>query len=221
MKHIHKGTQPPSLLKYRKQFDATYENYREKDELREALLKEQGYICCYCMRRITEGHTKIEHWKPQTKYPALQLDYHNLLAACNGNEGEPKELQHCDTQKGDAEIVIHPADSQKNCEDFIKYRNNGEIYSDDPEINQDLNDTLNLNLQALVENRKRTYKGVIGEITRIRGGNVAWSVTDVKKNIRDYENKGSDGKYKPYCNMVVYLLKKRFAKELNSSLTRN
>ncbi len=40
----------------------------------------------------------------------------NLLAACDGNEGCPRKLQHCDTHKGDGEITINPADSQKNCE---------------------------------------------------------------------------------------------------------
>ena len=49
MKHITKGQEPQSLIRHRKQPHSDYDNYTEKDELREALLAEQGGICCYCM----------------------------------------------------------------------------------------------------------------------------------------------------------------------------
>ena len=44
-----------------------YENFRKKNELRQSLLKEQGYICCFCMRRIEDSNetTKIAHIFPQ------------------------------------------------------------------------------------------------------------------------------------------------------------
>jgi uncharacterized protein (TIGR02646 family) len=216
MKHINKGKEPASLLSYRKQPQATYEDYREKDELRESLLKEQGYICCYCMERITKDNMKIEHWRPQTPYPQLQLDYQNLLAACNGNEGKPPELQHCDTKKGDKEIIISPTDSHKNCEQYLKYSSNGRIYSENLDIDKDLNETLNLNLPTLVKNRNQAFKAVIQQLTSIRGKDAAWSVQEVKRKIQVYEN-GIDGKYESYCQMIVYFLKKRFRKELGLS----
>jgi len=216
MKRIKKGKEPASLLTYRKQPQASYEDYRERDDLRESLLEEQGYICCYCMQRINKENLKIEHWKPQSKYPELQLIYHNLLAACDGNEGSSPKFQHCDTHKGDDEITLNPADSKKNCEQYIKYSSDGRIYSDDTIINYELNETLNLNTQTLVSNRNKAFKAIIQELTNIRGKKAAWSIYDVYKKIQAYETK-ENGKYKPYCKMIVYFLKKRFAKELGNS----
>ncbi|QSV71285.1 MAG: TIGR02646 family protein [Aphanizomenon flos-aquae KM1D3_PB] len=97
MKRIIKGIEPACLLKYR-QIERTdcdgyrpnYDGYRPKKPLtlKKALLTEQGYICCYCMRRISEDNMEIEHWQPQSKYPELQINYKNLLASCSGNRGK-------------------------------------------------------------------------------------------------------------------------------------
>jgi len=211
MKKINKGKEPPSLLRHRKKEQATYDNYREKDELRDYLATEQGYICCYCMQRITSNAEtmKIEHYKPQKKYPQLQLDYQNLLASCKGNDGGPKHLpRHCDTSKGEQEITINPIDKISNCERVIKYRKNGWIYSDDPIINYELNNILNLNTQILVYYRKAVIDQVIKELTNIKGKKAAWSVSDIKNKIQVYENTTA-GKYKPYCQIIIYFLKKR------------
>jgi uncharacterized protein (TIGR02646 family) len=94
MKRIVKGKEPKSLLEHRLKSFADYDNYPEKDKLRESLLTEQGYICCYCMQRIDDSNMKIEHWKSQDDYPELQLDYNNLLGACKGGQGSPKHSQH-------------------------------------------------------------------------------------------------------------------------------
>ena len=76
--------QPASLKRHLKTPHHNYENYDKKDELRLALLKEQGFICCYCMRRIQEAmekKMKIEHFKAFSIYngtnekPNLTLNY--------------------------------------------------------------------------------------------------------------------------------------------------
>ena len=53
MKRIIKGKEPLCLLKHRLTKEANYDNYHPKEPLKKALLIEQGYICCYCMRRIS------------------------------------------------------------------------------------------------------------------------------------------------------------------------
>ncbi len=212
MKHIIKGREPASLLTYRKKPHATYRDYREKDDLRKSLIEEQGGLCCYCMGRITIENMKIEHRKPQ-RYKKLQLSYNNLLASCDGNEGKPYHLQHCDTHKADKEIFVNPTDKIKNCEKIIKYSANGRISSNDPAIAEDLAGALNLNTQTLVNNRKQTLKAVILKLTMIRGRKEAWSVNSVHKILKTYENR-SHGKFKPYCRIVAYFLKKRFKNEL-------
>ena len=112
MKKIIKQSEPRSLVKHRSQANANYDNYPDKDVLRKSLLKEQGYICCYCMSRIKSDEMKIEHWQPQTKYTSRQLDYRNLLGACMGNQGARPQNQHCDTRKGDSEITINPIEGR-------------------------------------------------------------------------------------------------------------
>lgn len=72
MKQINKNQEPQSLQEHRLKWFADYDNYLQKEELRESLLKEQGHICCYCMQRIKKDKMKIEHWRSQDEYPAIQ-----------------------------------------------------------------------------------------------------------------------------------------------------
>lgn len=211
MKQIKKDKEPASLLAHRKNSHANYDNYSEKDDLRDSLVQEQGYICCYCMQRISPNaeKMKIEHRQAQKKYPKLQLDYQNILASCKGNDGRAKHLpRHCDTSKGEKEITINPADKSKNCETLIKYKSNGRIYSDDPIINKELDDILNLNTYELVNYRKEIIDKVKQELINIKGKKEKWSDSDIKTNIQKYESK-KNGKYSPFCQIVIYFLKKR------------
>ena len=113
---IQKGKEPPSLREYRSDPFATYEGYPAKDDLRQALAREQGHICCYCMGRISPNadEMKIEHWAPQSSNASLQLAYSNLLGACRGGEGRTRSKQHCDTHKGEEAIDIDP--TKPHCE---------------------------------------------------------------------------------------------------------
>jgi uncharacterized protein (TIGR02646 family) len=166
------------------------------------------------MQRIAPNSDKmkIEHCQPQKKYPELQLDYQNLLASCKGNDGGPKHLaRHCDTSKGEQEIMLNPADQLKNCESLIKYKSNGLIYSDAPKINKALNDILNLNTQTLVNNRKAILDQVKKELINIKGRNAAWSSSDIERKIQEYKSQ-RNGKYKPYCQVVIYFINKRIGK---------
>lgn len=208
MKHIIKTKEPKSLLEHRLKTFSDYDNYDKKEELRTSLLTEQGYICCYCMQRISDYQMKIEHWKSQDGHPELQLDYNNLLGACQGGQGFPSNLQHCDTKKGSTEITINPLDSNKNCEDLIRYRGNGEIYSLEIDINHDLNEILNLNTQTLVNNRKDVLELAIKQLIKEQPkGN--WTVAMLSQQITFWSDKQKNGKYKPYCQIVIYHLKKK------------
>jgi uncharacterized protein (TIGR02646 family) len=210
MKRIVKGREPQSLLEHRLKSFTDYNNYPEKDELRASLLTEQGHICCYCMQRISADRMKIEHWQSQDEYPQFQLDYNNLLGACQGGEGSPNHLQHCDTKKGNTEITINPLDNHRNCEDVIKYLATGKIYSDDKTINEELNDVLNLNMQTLANNRKEVLELVIKQLeSKYPKGD--WTVAILNKKIQQWSNRQKDGKYKPYCQIVIYHLKKRLS----------
>ncbi|MEA5620268.1 retron system putative HNH endonuclease [Cronbergia sp. UHCC 0137] len=209
MKQIIKGTEPLCLLKHRQTDQASYENYSPKEPLKKALLIEQGYICCYCMRRISEENMEIEHWKPMSinKYPELQIDYKNLLASCSGNRGNRKTNQHCNPRKGDEEITINPADS-KSCEIYIKYSSTGKILSDDETINYELNEILNLNLETLKDNRTTALNAVIDALKR-KFANKTWTKEAIAKKLNEFNSKDAEGKYSEYCQYIVCYLNKR------------
>ncbi|MFN0203869.1 MAG: retron system putative HNH endonuclease [Bacteroidia bacterium] len=62
----------------------TGEKINPKKELQLALLQEQGYICCYCGKRIDETNMRIEHFFPKTHNKPCTYNYYNLHAACKG-----------------------------------------------------------------------------------------------------------------------------------------
>jgi uncharacterized protein (TIGR02646 family) len=206
MKYIKKSKEPNSLTQYRQQQGAYFDGYPQKDELRDSLLKEQKYICCYCMQRISKDKMRIEHWKSQTGFPAQQLIYSNLLGACSGNEGQPESLQHCDVRRKNIPLKINPIAS--NCEILVKFKANGEIYADDVDINKDLNITLNLNYQTIVKNRKVTLEATYEKLEKYKG---TWSKEILQKEIDKWEGVNNE-EYKPYCQIVIYHLRKKLAK---------
>ena len=75
MIEIKKGKEPYELLSYRKKARANYDNMDCKQTVLESLMREQGYLCAYCMRRIPEERelpfgvkpATIEHWEAQSK----------------------------------------------------------------------------------------------------------------------------------------------------------
>jgi hypothetical protein len=196
-----------------------YENFRNKNELRQSLLKEQGYICCFCMRRIEDSNetTKIAHRFPQNpvsdedkqkvKKENLDLDYNNMLAACDGGKGQSPYLQHCDTKQGNTILKINPADSIKDCEKLIEYKSSGEIYSNNSDIDYDLRGILNLNLDAIKQARKEAYRVIIEKLES-KYPNRSWSKRSIENEIKNYSQL-KNGRYAPYCQYVIFFLEKK------------
>ena len=55
MRQIVKQQEPASLTAHRLTLHSGYDNYAQKQDLRDALVGEQGALCCYCMGRIRAG----------------------------------------------------------------------------------------------------------------------------------------------------------------------
>ncbi|WP_407535112.1 retron system putative HNH endonuclease [Elizabethkingia miricola] len=224
MKKIVKTQEPKSLTQHRK-FDKTdYRGYSQKQELRESLVGEQRGICCYCMGRIypNESTMKIEHFLSHSGHPNLRLVYSNLFGACLGNM-KAKAEEHCDTFKKSKEFHFHMC-SSGSIHNEIKYKTNGEIYSDNEELYNEIgkpnyfNDEgilvkepgiLNLNLPELIKARKSTLDGFIkanlsgklGPLNKIR-----------LKRFRDkWAGDSHADQLQPYCMIVVYYLDKKIA----------
>jgi uncharacterized protein (TIGR02646 family) len=221
MKWIDKKreNQPASLKRHLNTPHHNYDNYKEKDELRATLLKEQGFICCYCMQRIKEAiasKMEIEHFSAYSIYngtdgkPDLTLDYTNLLAACKGNEGAAKHLQHCDEHKGNREIQLNPTD--KSMMEKIRFDSSGNIFISDKEdtegvLNQDLKVALNLNVQTLTAERKKIWKTLNHSIQK-KFGNKPLTKSFVNQKLKEVSAQ-NDGKFEPMCQVAIYYFEKK------------
>jgi len=225
VKQIFKTKEPTSLISYRasisKEDLKNQKKYEQSpmivlDDLRKQLLEEQGYICCYCMSRIDYPYSKIEHFKPRSIYREKQLDYSNLFIACCGKRIDKKKFSDCKTRKEKSSLQKEYCDTKKgknelkhiqlltDIENNLKYSKSGLIFSDNTQINKELNDILNLNYDVLKRNREDTLNQIIIELNKNN-----WSVSYLKSTINKYKNKNSKGKYRPYCEMIVYFLSKK------------
>lgn len=158
---VQRGKEPGSLLAFRKQYpDADYETDIPTNvlmDIRKQMWEEQGHLCAYCMKKIDDPRVvRVEHCRPRHPQNETEhdkkatLDFKWMLGVCHGNslnKGVKPEDMTCDAHKGNAELTVNPFD--KVSVRKIKYKADGSIYSDDAEINKDVNVTLNLNCLAV------------------------------------------------------------------------
>ena len=203
MRTIIKGNEPSSLAQHRCAPFTGYDNYPDKDTLRASLVAEQRGLCCYCLSRIRResDKMKIEHWHCQDRYPIEQLDYRNLLGACLGNKGQSKDRQHCDLSR-------NPANPMHRVEDLIRFEANGRVASDDAAFDAELNEVLNLNEAFLRNNRKDVLNGFTGALDKC--GELP--ATKLNEWLRYWNGESHTGELPPFCQVVVYWLRKRLAR---------
>lgn len=189
MRTIQKGREPSSLTEYRLVPGANYDDYRDKDALRAALVSEQRGLCCYCLSQIAADGAamKIEHFRSQRFHPTEQLDYSNLLASCHGNDGRKGYPKYCDTAKAEHDLSKNPANPLHNVEACIRYLSNGDIEATDPGFNSELNNVLNLNTPWLVDQRKSTLAGFVDCLPK-RG---ALRSSDVKRWLTEWSGEST------------------------------
>lgn len=213
MRAITKGQEPRSLVEHRATAHCDYANYGDKDGLRAALVRDQRGLCCYCMSRVeaTGTRMKIEHWRCQSRNEDLELTYSNLLASCLGGHGQPEALQHCDTRKGEQDLKFNPADPAHHIEQWIRFKIDGSIESDEAEFNAQLNDVLNLNLKVIKNRRKGIIDGLVGWLgdyrTRHHRGPDNATVQRKRAQLAP-----TNGHLEPYARVAVWWLDQRLAR---------
>jgi len=195
MRAIEKGQPPKELIEYKQQPGAEYDgpNFTPvKDAIREQLLKEQGYLCAYCMKRIDVYNMKIEHWQSQSNYSDAQLDYNNMLACCMGNEGKPPKEQTCDTRKGNMDLTYSPSKPHHRIESRIRFIADGKILSGEPAFNGEIRDVLNLNQARLIRNRKVILNTIQDELNKRPGRRTR---AEIRKFLLRWINPGTKGRF--------------------------
>lgn len=202
MRTIHKLPEPAPLTYFRKQPDASYEQFPDKPVVRAALVKEQRGLCCYCLSRIHNhpDSASIEHWHSQKHFPAEALAYSNLLAVCKG--GRMAREEHCDRAKADRELSLHPANPLHNVENIVRYEASGRVSSMNQQINSELNEVLNLNAASLIAKRKAVLVA-FHQILPLNP-NKKW----LQRQFENW-NGATPGDLPEFCQVVVYWLRKR------------
>lgn len=206
MLQIIKNLEPDSLTVYRLTENANFSDCPPdvKIEIKKSLLENQKYICAYCMQRISLDDMKVEHFLPQSLYPKDDLNYQNLFAVCNGNEGSKPDRQTCDTKKGNSILSFSLINLDLEC--LVKYRPaTGEIVF--PGYYQEVNSTLNLNDSKgyMMENRKSVLRILQGKIEKKYRGRKA----PESELLRILSGIKSEPKLSPFAGIMIWYLRDR------------
>lgn len=129
-----------------------------KGQIIKCLIAEQGALCGYTMRRITEATCHIEHIIPQNQDEEKSIDYNNMIACYPKDGGE--KIGYGAPQKGGTKInlsqnFISPLSAE--CGLHFEYTKSGNIL---PKNKGDIAaqstiEILNLNADILKDSRLR------------------------------------------------------------------
>ena len=181
MIYIKKGPEPEAFRQWKEQNpDATYGEIPKAVglALRNALLLEQGFVCCFCgcaigpcddkgevlqipLESIRPHNIRNAHIVPQSKDTAKTLDYGNLCASCNTSR-HTKDDKHCDETQGNRELPVSPL--QKDCISYFSFGSDGEILAN-PKLTEEEQEKafatisiLRLNTSSLIAARKKVLR---------------------------------------------------------------
>jgi len=218
MKHILKQQEPTMFSQWKSEWPSacppSFDSLRGTpvgNFVKQALIKEQGNLCCYCERQISEADSHFEHFRPIKDYDHLSLDYENLFCSCIKDRKKGGPL-HCGHLKGDwfdENMLISPLDS--SCESRFKYGSTGTII---PISSKDIaakttiiklgldHGTLRHSRRALIDIFNGACRNSLNEndIDFI-------SVHDQRIYAQNYLQKNSDGSFNAFWTTIQYLLK--------------
>lgn len=183
MRHIVKGREPATVTETRaakttdlsksKPARAAFDQL-EKATVREALAREQGALCAFCMLPIdpraeappTEGARpeptmKIAHRTPIDVDSTQALTWNNLLGSCDGGQRSRGHRRTCDWAQGSAALAVDPT-LAGSCAKLRYERREAHtglfITSDDPAMKVDVEDKLRLNSGDLPRLRQEAWE---------------------------------------------------------------
>jgi len=172
-----------------------------KVAVREALKREQGFICCYCGCRISsDNDCHVEHLRPQSEFPALALAYDNMLASCQ-QDLEPEEPARCGVKKADwfnEAMIISPLD--ESCERRFKFNDGGAIAPADSgdEAARETICRLGLDINWLQARRKEAIREVLNDES---------TPDRMRRLIDGFQQRDHNGHFVPFCFAIIQILR--------------
>lgn len=240
VERIEKLPESPGLLRYKMAvrentnpdiYPGTYDDFKGFEdkaafnELREQLIKENKFVCAYCGQSIRSAFDqnkrplmKVEHFLPQSDYPALELEYTNLLGCCLGNQTEPdkKAENHCDSKKKEEKLKVieNPAvntDWNQWIIYFISPRSEEVILEIDEncpfleDLKSDVNKTLHLNERNLKKGRFQALQTYVEKKVGDKASKKEFS------NLLD-QYRTHPTHHPPFPHLIYWELQRRIAK---------
>ena len=209
MQRTTKGTEPPCLAQYRPAGEADWDRDVRGDDkaaVRKKLCEEQRHLCCFCEGRIrpTADKMKVAHFVPQSVDPSLMFRWSNLFGACFGGQGEPPRRQHCDTKQGNQRLDSRLLPTQL-AKGTIRFATTGRVIANDPALQAEIDQKLNLNLTRLVDNRKAAWEAMVQAM-----GKGKWTLADVQHKI-DEMTSGNVVVRAEYQSYLLWWLERRLS----------
>lgn len=208
MRYIEKTKEPTEFLEWKnlenEDWTPDYNNIPTavKEILHLSLIREQGFICCYCGKTITPSDSHIEHIKPQgdKKYHTLSLTHTNLLASCKRQSNKNEPL-HCGKAKGEwyeEALFIDP--TKPECENKFIFTFDGRI---SPRSAEDIAASKTIKKLALdlpiLDNHRRKALSVLDDII---------DDTDALESLASaYNRRNTNGQFEPFCFVLLSIIK--------------
>lgn len=204
MKYIVKQEEPAAFTEWKAlRNDDWMPTYKKlsgdiKSIVTAALMVEQGYICCYCERRLTDNDAHVEHFRPQHDESVDPLDFSNMLCSCQNQlkKGDPR---HCGNLKDhwfDEQLLISPLDPE--CEGRFSFTGDGYISSAQP-TDKAATETvvrLGLDIPKLRSLRKSAIEPFLDD---------SLNQDDVNRFVSGYLQRHSSGMYGEFWTTIRYL----------------
>lgn len=203
-----------------------------KNDLRLTLARQQGYLCAFCMARltleedaagnITKHKTKIAHLTSQAA-PAgatevererrrrLAVDQRNLVLAC---EGKNKPYRHCDDIQEQRDVTINFENAGFMTANF-QYHKNGLLVTPSATVREqigaereadDVASVLNLNNPVLCRLRREAVESVAYALS-MRGD---YDTETLTAKLEKYKQPHPEtGCLEAYCECFVHFLTKK------------
>ncbi len=204
MKHVVKHLEPEAFIDWKalanEDWQPTYDDLSgaPKAAVKRALMQDQGFLCCYCERRLTESDCHIEHFQPQSDPAVDPLDYGNLLCSCQNQikKGAPR---HCGNLKDnwyDPELLVSPLDP--GCENRFLFEGDGLIKPADKH-DQAARETitrLGLDIPKLNDLRASVIEPFLED---------SLTHDELRRFVLGYLSMGEDGRFGEFSTTIKYL----------------
>ncbi len=210
MRAVVQQSEPLSFRNWKRLNTATPQNLKYnhlpgpiKDEIKQSLLQEQGYLCGYTLQRLSAiSACHIEHIIPQTQSPSLALDYANMLA-CFPADGGARQYGFGAPLKAGTHVFLHHnfiSPHYAGCEAHFCYQKTGAVTAVDTAAQETI-EILRLNHPTLQEFRRsaiQTY-GLSLRSRGLRSKQRPLSATAARRLAQQVLQPDAQGRLEPYC----------------------